>query len=203
MARELGYPAGEAAALEALGPAPLTTAATMTRRYGWACRPADHGGRPRGHPARQRLVDHRADRSRGPGRRPGRRRGRAGLVPGCRRRDEAAAAGDDDGGPGPAGGPYRGRRRAGARGAADRRADRQLGRRARRPVVVRARVHGGRAVRRDRHGVGRQRRIVPGRGAGTRWDTRGGAPAPASPARGRGRRSGLRGCARPRTAARR
>ena len=78
---------------------------------------------------------------------------------------------------------------AAARRAAGRRAGRQLAQRAQRPTVVRARVHGDRAVRRNRHGVGRPRRTDPGRGAARR-DTR--RSAPASPAQGL---AGARGCA--------
>ncbi len=127
MARELGYPFGQAFALEWPGHRRLV------RRRPGRCRPAGPAGRadpghPRhGRPGVRLPAGRGADRGRRPGRRRTGLRRHAGPGPGRRRPVCPGQAAADHGRPGPAGRPHRRRRRAPARGSPDRAADRFRG----------------------------------------------------------------------------
>ena len=111
MARELGYPAGEGAALRMVAIAAFSSG-DIERGVQLMRRQQLIAGVP-GSIARagSAVMIAALIESRGPGGRRNRRRGGAGPVPGCRRPAQPALHAGGDGRPGRAGGPFPGRRR--------------------------------------------------------------------------------------------
>ena len=200
LARDLGYPFGQAYATSA-----LAIAACVCRRPGrcGAAGPAgraDPGYPSRGRPGVRLSAGRVPGRGGGPGRRRAGLRRHAGPGPGRRRPVRPGHAAAGDGGPGPAGRPPRRRRRAPARGSPDHPADRYVARDAERPGGLRVHMRRHRAARRRDHRMGRQRYAQParrGRGPGPGCRRREDALREARQALGpdRARAAGQRGAA--------